>query len=545
MKSKLTTEYILPTRIVDSSNNIFDSNVLLTQECSQVYIGKQPSCLIKGKGYIIFDFGMELSGGIRILTSRFTSTFGGKIRIRFGESVSETCSEIEEKNSTNHHSLRDFIVYMPNLADQTFGSTGFRFVRIDFLEDFDYKLVNVYAVYTKRDINLIGQFECDDELLNVIYSTCVHTLELNLQENIFEGIKRDRLVWIGDLQPEVLAFSYLYNDFEIIEKAIEDSIKFNPLPCWFGNIPTYSFWLIEILRIYLLHTQNIEFVNKQLTYVKGVIKQLDKCVLDDGTIDFSRCQAQAREGFFFDWPSNGTIDSKEGNRYTFVYCLNSYKKLMFLLNENIDEKVNSLLERLMLVKNKDVTYKQAVALGNLAGLIDDKQAFEKLFSNNSKGLSTFLCYFSFKSMSKSNDITKAINILKEYYGGMLSRGATSFWEDFDIDWLKDSGRIDELPKEGLKDLHGDFGAWCYKGFRHSLCHGWSVGPISFLIEEIAGIKFSDEKFNKIQIKPNLGHLKQLKVTVPTKYGPLIVKENNRGEVKYTGPKEILVEIIND
>ena len=44
-------------------------------------------------------------------------------------------------------------------------------------------------------------------------------------------------------------------------------------------------------------------------------------------------------------------------------------------------------------------------------------------------------------------------------------------------------RIDEINNDNKKDFHRDHGEHCYIGFRHSLCHGWSVGPISFLIEE--------------------------------------------------------------
>jgi hypothetical protein len=74
-------------------------------------------------------------------------------------------------------------------------------------------------------------------------------------------------------------------------------------------------------------------------------------------------------------------------------------------------------------------------------------------------------------------------MMKEYYGGMLDKGATTFWEDFDLEWTKDTCRIDELPKEGQKDIHGDFGAYCYIGFRHSFCHGWSAGVLTFMEEE--------------------------------------------------------------
>lgn len=30
--------------------------------------------------------------------------------------------------------------------------------------------------------------------------------------------------------------------------------------------------------------------------------------------------------------------------------------------------------------------------------------------------------------------------------------------------------------------HDDFGAICYDGYRHSLCHGWSSGVIKFIKE---------------------------------------------------------------
>jgi hypothetical protein len=65
---------------------------------------------------------------------------------------------------------------------------------------------------------------------------------------------------------------------------------------------------------------------------------------------------------------------------------------------------------------------------------------------------------------------------------MINLGATSFFEDFDISW-SNSSRIDALNSDNKKDFHREYGDHCYKGYRHSLCHGWSVGPISFLIEE--------------------------------------------------------------
>ena len=96
-------------------------------------------------------------------------------------------------------------------------------------------------------------------------------------------------------------------------------------------------------------------------------------------------------------------------------------------------------------------------------------------------------------------------IIKEYFGGMLSRGATSFWEDFDVAWLEGSGRIDEFPEEGQKDIHGDFGAFCYIGFRHSLCHGWASGVLAFIIEQLLGAAKNESGIHKLEAELFVGN----------------------------------------
>lgn len=127
------------------------------------------------------------------------------MRLRFGESVSETCAEIGEKNATNDHSLRDFEVALQSYSDMTFGQTGYRFLRVDFLEeDKTLTLKSIVAAIDTDTREETGKFECDDELVNEIWSTAAYTLRLCLQNGyIWDGIKRDRLVWIGDLYPEM------------------------------------------------------------------------------------------------------------------------------------------------------------------------------------------------------------------------------------------------------------------------------------------------------------------------------------------------------
>ena len=109
----------------------------------------------------------------------------------------------------------------------------------------------------------------------------------------------------------------------------------------------------------------------------------------------------------------------------------------------------------------------------------------------------------------------SLSMIKDYFGAMISRGATTFWEDFHMDWLEGSGRIDELPQQGQKDIHGDYGAFCYLGFRHSLCHGWASGVLAFIIEYILGLKLENGG-GTYHVTPHTMGLKEIEAKIPVK-----------------------------
>lgn len=98
---------------------------LLQEKSLQIGLSEPCVTAIKSGGALILDFGEELSGGVRILTH--CANENGRVRLRFGESVSETCATIGEKNATNDHSLRDFYVELKSYSDMIFGRTVFVF----------------------------------------------------------------------------------------------------------------------------------------------------------------------------------------------------------------------------------------------------------------------------------------------------------------------------------------------------------------------------------------------------------------------------------
>ena len=174
--------------------------------------------------------------------------------------------------------------------------------------------------------------------------------------------------------------------------------------------------------------------------------------------------------------------------------------------------------------------KSGAALLTLAGMTDAKKtASEVLKVGGAKGVSTFYGFYVLQALAKAGEMDAALDIVRTYWGAMLDRGATTFWEDFDLAWTKDAGRIDELVPPGKKDLHGDFGAYCYLGFRHSFCHGWASGPTAWLSQQVLGIQPLEPGFTKVRITPQLGSLRWAEGTYPTPRGIIHVRHERQAD----------------
>ena len=247
--SSRTIAYLSPTRIVwqeaKDGATIQGIDNLLKQGNGQAELVQGSMCRIKngekGKASFLLDFGRELQGGIQIVTGMSPSR-EGKIRVRFGESVSEAMCDITPENgATNDHAIRDQYIMIPWLGVAEVGNSGFRFVRIDVEEaNADLLIKEVRATFGYRNIPYRGSFRSDNQRLNDIWMTGAYTVHLNMQEYIWDGVKRDRLVWIGDLHPEVMTVSTVFGYNEIIPKSLDLIRDMTPVPEWMNGISSYS-----------------------------------------------------------------------------------------------------------------------------------------------------------------------------------------------------------------------------------------------------------------------------------------------------------------
>lgn len=180
-----------------------------------------------------------------------------------------------------------------------------------------------------------------------------------------------------------------------------------------------------------------------------------------------------------------------------------------------------------------VDSKQAAALLALSNSISEMESNTVIEKDGAQRFSTFYGYYMLLAMAKADNYTGAMEIIREYWGGMLKLGATTFWEDFNIEWMANAGRIDEMPANGLVDVHAAYGDYCYKGLRHSFCHGWASGPTAWMSEQVLGIKVLETGCTKIAIEPQLGDLQLVEGTYPTPKGVITVRHEKQanGEIK--------------
>jgi hypothetical protein len=95
----------------------------------------------------------------------------------------------------------------------------------------------------------------------------------------------------------------------------------------------------------------------------------------------------------------------------------------------------------------------------------------------------------------------AVDFMRRFWGGMLERGATTFWDNFSLSW-----------PPGV-----------VTGRNTSLCHGWAAGPTYSLGAHVLGVRPLDPGFERFIVEPQPGGLEWAGGEVPTSNGPVAVR----------------------
>ncbi len=554
VKDEITRAYITPARIVwqsDTLNNrVKNSDVLLTEFDGQLTTSGRDMCVLRSddeaQASVLLDFGKELYGGIEIAAAIRGEKKPVKVRVRLGESVTEAMSDCIDNtvpgmgSATNDHAIRDFTLEIPWLGTVEIGNSGFRFARIDVLDkEVELPIRSIRAILRYRDIPYLGSFHSDNERLNEIWNTGAYTVHLNMQEYLWDGIKRDRLVWLGDVHPEVMAINTVFGDTEVVRKSLDFGRDTTPLPGWMNGISSYSLWWIITHRDFFMYHGDVDYLKEQQSYLSALIDQVITNINPAG-------KEELDGGRFLDWPTSENPDViHSGLQSLMVMTFEAGRDIAHWINDvQLRVKCNEALRSLGKHTPSTHNNKQAAALLSLADIIPAKEAAKVIIDGGANDFATFYGYYMLETLAKAGKYQEAMDIISDYWGAMLDLGATTFWENFNYKERLNAVPIDELPDPSRFNIHADGGDHCYIGLRASLCHGWASGPTAWLSNHVLGIQAMEPGLKTVRIRPNLGNLKFVEGTFPTPYGEIYVKhtrqEDGTIESEIKAPKEVKV-----
>ena len=136
---------------------------------------------------LTLDFGKEIGGRLRL---RNSSDRTATVDTSYGESAEE---------ALGHPYLGVRRVTVPPHGEAYGPKSAFRYVRLTFPANAPSSWSRIDAQGITYPVEYKGSFESSDPLLNRIWETAAYTAHLCMQEGIWDGVKRDRGRWMGDL----------------------------------------------------------------------------------------------------------------------------------------------------------------------------------------------------------------------------------------------------------------------------------------------------------------------------------------------------------
>ena len=150
----------------------------------------------------------------------------------------------------------------------------------------------------------------------------------------------------------------------------------------------------------------------------------------------------------------------------------------------------------------------------LYGLSDEKeqrQIMQSVMQNPAVDPITtpYMRFYELEALCMMGHQSAVLNEIRNYWGGMLREGATSFWEKY-------------VPSEkGTQHL-----AMYGRPYGKSLCHAWGASPIYLIGKYFMGVRPTKPGYAEYEIKPVLGDLEWMQGDVPTPFGPIHIEMNH-------------------
>ena len=428
---------------------------------------------------VLFDLGREING---YAVCEFDSETECTVKFCYGEHLAD--GGVRAKIGGRDFSFDFHCKKGKNRFEQRFVRMAGRYVEI--FAPNSVKTVRVGIIPVEYPVTEEGGFLSGIDAK--IYDTCVRTLRLCMTEHYEDCPWREQSLYVLDGRSQMLCGYYAFREtgfqranLEFISHGKRDD---GLLELTFPSertpaIPFYSVMYPVAVYEYVEHTGDESIIREVLPVMRGIAERFISFIDDTGLI----ANPDAPYWNFYEWSEGSDHEDElrvmERNyvnheliiNCAFVYMVERLEKLCGLVGETAGFKVSGITDGIKKAVNEklfdenDGLFRFGIGnglkteLGNafavLIGLGDNRTV------NALKGNARLVCAtlstkgFVYDALLKKdrNAAEFILNDIREKYGYMLKKGATSFWE----------------TEKGESDFGG----------AGSLCHGWSAMPIYY------------------------------------------------------------------
>lgn len=385
---------------------------------------------------------------------------------------------------------------------------------------------SVAMEYEYLPVELPGRFECDDALLNRIWEVSAYTMHLTTREFFIDGIKRDRWVWSGDAYQSYLMNYYLFFDNATVRRTMLTLRGKDPVTSHVNTIMDYTFYWFIAVDDYMRFTGDRAFVTQLYPRMRSL---MDYCLGRRNANGMM--EGLPGDWVFIDWADFGMSKNGEVSFEQLLFCRSLETLATCAAIANDDEgalKYGQLAaelrpklfdafwdeQRKAFVHNRENGEKsdQITPYTNIFALLFgylDREKTESIRTNvllNPDALkitTPYMRFYELEALCQLGEHEYVLNEMRDYWGGMLREGATTFWEKYN-------------PRESGTQHLAMYG----RPYGKSLCHAWGASPIYLLGRYYMGIEPLKEGYEEFVIRPRLGGLQWMRGSVPTPYGQI-------------------------
>jgi hypothetical protein len=378
-------------------------------------------------------------------------------------------------------------------------------------------------------------FECSDPLLNQIWEVCVRTARLCAEDTFVDCPTYEQTFWVGDARNEALVLGAAFGDWSLArrcwllaaESLQQGDFVMSHVPSgWPMIIPAWSFlWAMGCWEYYEA-TLDRSFLQEIAPALRRQLDSVEHHL--DARALFSIEAWNLCEWSGMDQPGIGVVTHNQG--WTALALRATENAFRELGEDALAERAASIRSCIATAVNAHLwsesrqaysdcekhdtgllsdTYSvQTQVVLYLAGLVpaERQPRVESLIAGTAPDATElvqvgtpFFLFFVFEALERMGRYDLILQRIRETWGMMLERGATTCWE--------------LLP--GF--MPG--GRWT-----RSYCHAWSAGPAYFLSRLVLGLSPEDRGHRRFRFAPaDSSGVEWARGEVPTPHGAVRVE----------------------